>query len=159
MLISRTSEDDPNFQVLPTFGSTLTYYSKSSDLLPDLVPNFSMTRVLHGEQYLEIRKFPIPTSANLVSETRIVEVIDKGAAAVIRTSMTTYDKDTKEEVFYNEGAIFARGSGGFGGAKKGADRGAATAPNNPPARKPDHVTEELVPIGQAAIYRLSGDYK
>lgn len=159
MLTRRASEDDPNFQLLPTFGSTMTYYSRATEILPSLVPNFSMTRVLHGEQYLEIRKFPIPTAANLVSETRILEVIDKGAAAVVRYSMTTIDKDTKQEVFYNESVMFARGSGGFGGAKKGADRGASTAPNSPPARKPDHVTEEHIPIGQAALYRLSGDYK
>lgn len=38
------------------------------------------------------------------------------------------------------------------------DRGAATALNVPPKRKPDAVMEEKTTLDQAAIYRLSGDY-
>jgi len=38
------------------------------------------------------------------------------------------------------------------------DRGAATAVNKPPSRKPDAVVEEKTLPQQAAIYRLSGDY-
>jgi multifunctional beta-oxidation protein len=38
------------------------------------------------------------------------------------------------------------------------DRGAATALNKPPARKPDAVVEEKTLPIQAALYRLSGDY-
>lgn len=38
------------------------------------------------------------------------------------------------------------------------DRGAATALNVPPKRKPDAVMEETTTLDQAAIYRLSGDY-
>lgn len=51
-----------------------------------------------------------------------------------------------------------RGSGGFGGKKTGRDRGAASAANVPPKRKPDAVVEEQTTENQAAIYRLSGDY-
>lgn len=115
--------------------------------------------MLHGEQYLELMQLPIPTSATLVSETRVLEAVDKGAAAVVRTSITSIDQATNRKVFYNEVTTFLRGSGGFGGNKKGADRGAATAPNKVPARNPDHVTEETIRIDQAVIYRLSGDYK
>lgn len=153
------SEGDPNFQVLPTFGSTLNYFTNTIDLLPDLVPNFDPTKMLHGEQYLEIRQFPIPTAATLVSQTKVLEVIDKGGAAVVKMAVLSIDKATKREVFYNEVASFLRGSGGFGGTRKAIDRGASTAANDPPARKPDRVKEETIPIGQAAIYRLSGDYK
>jgi len=38
------------------------------------------------------------------------------------------------------------------------DRGAATAANLPPKRKPDAVLEEQTGTSQAALYRLSGDY-
>ena len=38
------------------------------------------------------------------------------------------------------------------------DRGAATALNTPPKRKPDAVVEEKTTTEQAAVYRLSGDY-
>jgi multifunctional beta-oxidation protein len=115
--------------------------------------------MLHGEQYLELTQIPIPTSATLVSETRVLEVVDKGAAAVVRTGITSIDQATNRKVFYNEVTTFLRGSGGFGGNRKGTDRGAATASNTVPARNPDHVTEETIRVDQAVIYRLSGDYK
>jgi multifunctional beta-oxidation protein len=70
---------------------------------------------------------------------------------------TTKDKATGEVIFENEATIFIRGSGGFGGPSKGADRGAATAVNTPPSRAPDAVVEEKTSEDQAALYRLSGD--
>jgi multifunctional beta-oxidation protein len=125
----------------------------------DIVPNFSPMMLLHGEQYLEVRKFPIPTSARLVSRGRLLEVVDKGSAAIAKNGITTVNADTGEDVFYNEMTVFLRGCGGFGGPKRGADRGAATAVNEPPKRAPDVVVEEQTKEDQAAIYRLSGDYK
>lgn len=124
-----------------------------------IVPNFSPMMLLHGEQYLEVRKFPIPTSANLVSRGRLLEVVDKGKAAIAKSGVTTVDAETGEEIFYNESTVFLRGCGGFGGPSRGKDRGAATAANKPPARHPDVVVEEATSDDQAAIYRLSGDYK
>lgn len=115
--------------------------------------------LLHGEQYLEIKQYPIPTSATLVSYPKLVEVVDKGAAAVVKSGVTTVDKETGKEVFYNEMTVFLRGSGGFGGQSKGGDRGAATAANKIPDRKADFVVEEKTTEEQAVIYRLSGDYK
>lgn len=38
------------------------------------------------------------------------------------------------------------------------DRGAASAVNAIPQRKPDAVVEEKTATTQAALYRLSGDY-
>lgn len=124
-----------------------------------LIPNFDLSRTLHGEEYLEILQFPIPTAATLQFEVRVLEVIDKGAAALVRTAITSIDKATKRKVFYSEVVTFVRGSGGFGGERAGKDRGAATAANKPPSRKPDHVTEEKISLDQAIIYRLSGDDK
>jgi multifunctional beta-oxidation protein len=125
----------------------------------NIVPNFSPMMLLHGEQYLEIRKFPIPTNARLVSRGRLLEVVDKGNASIARSSTTTVDANTGEDVFYNESSVFLRGTGGWGGPKRGADRGASTAANKPPARAPDVVVESPTNDDQAAIYRLSGDYK
>ncbi len=114
--------------------------------------------LLHGEQYLEIRQFPIPTSATLATVTNLIEVTDIGKAAVVRRGSTTTDTATGKVVFYNEGVSFHRGSGNFGGARKPADRGAATAVNNPPSRKPDTVVEETTSQESAALYRLMGDW-
>jgi multifunctional beta-oxidation protein len=145
--------------VLPTFGSTLNYFTNTQELFKTLIPRFDPSMMLHGEEYLEILQFPIPTSATLDFENRVLEVIDKGAAAVVRTSITSIDRSTRQKVFYSEVTTFIRGSGGFGGERNGKDRGAATAANSPPTRKPDHVTEERISLDQAIIYRLSGDYK
>lgn len=125
--------------------------------MADIVPNFSPMMLLHGEQYLEIRKFPIPTEANLVSYPKLVEVVDKGAAGVVTQGTITKDAKTGEEIFYNESTVFIRGSGGFGGPSKGTDRGAATTIHKAPQREPDAVVEEKTTEEQAAVYRLSGD--
>ncbi|KAI9704753.1 MAG: bifunctional hydroxyacyl-CoA dehydrogenase/enoyl-CoA hydratase fox2 [Candelina mexicana] len=150
-------EGDENFQVLPTFGVIPPFGADPPYSLSDVVPNFSPMMLLHGEQYLEIRKYPIPTSAKLVSYPKLNEVIDKGNAAIVMSGTTTKDASTGEDVFYNESAIFIRGSGGFGGASKGTDRGAATRSYKPPQRDPDAVTEEKTSDEQAALYRLNGD--
>jgi multifunctional beta-oxidation protein len=113
--------------------------------------------LLHGEQFLEIRKFPIPTQAKLVSYPKLIEVVDKGAAGIVVTGTTTKDANTGEDIFYNESTVFVRGSGNFGGPKKGSNRGPATAVHKPPQRAPDAVIEEKTTEEQAAIYRLSGD--
>ena len=124
-----------------------------------IVPNFSPMMLLHGEQYLEVRKYPIPTSARLVSRSKLLEVVDKGSAAIAKVGITTSLESSGEAVFYNEMTVFLRGCGGFGGPKRGQDRGPSTAANKPPGRMPDVVVEERTAEEQAAVYRLSGDYK
>ena len=125
--------------------------------MDELVPNFSPMMLLHGEQYLEIRQFPIPTSARTISTPKLIEVLDKGAAAVVVTGTVTRDADSGQDLFYNESTVFIRGAGGFGGPKKGSDRGPATAVHKAPSRKPDAVVEEKTSEDQAALYRLNGD--
>jgi multifunctional beta-oxidation protein len=155
--LSLVYENDEKFQVLPTFGVIPPFNAVSPYNMADIVPNFSPMMLLHGEQYLEIRKFPIPTEANLVSYPKLVEVVDKGAAGIVVQGTVTKDAKTGEEIFYNESTVFIRGSGGFGGPSKGGDRGAATAIHKPPQRAPDSVVEEKTTEEQAAVYRLSGD--
>jgi multifunctional beta-oxidation protein len=150
-------EHSPSFQVLPTFGIVPTYHSTQPYSLKEIVPNFDMRKLLHGEQYLEIKHFPIPTAATLETTTKLVEVVDKGNAALVRRASITVDKATGKEVFYNESLSFIRGAGGFGGQRQGKERGAATAENKPPAREPDRVVEERIGEEVAALYRLMGD--
>ncbi|RYP80961.1 hypothetical protein DL770_006037 [Monosporascus sp. CRB-9-2] len=151
-------EGHEDFQVLPTYGVIPQFDAEMPFSFDEVVPNFSPAMLLHGEQYLEVRRYPIPTAARTKNYGRLIEVVDKGSAAVLRSGVTTVDAETGAELFYNEATIFLRGCGGFGGQKKPADRGAATAPNNPPNRPPDVVVESRTGEDQAAIYRLSGDY-
>ena len=142
---------------LPSFGVIPPFNAKAPFSMSELVPNFSPMMLLHGEQYLEIRQFPIPTEATLVSYPKLVEVQDKGKSGVIVSGTTTKDKKTGKDIFYNESTAFIRGSGGFGGSSKGRDRGAASKVHKPPQRSPDKVQEEATTKEQAAVYRLSGD--
>ncbi|KAI1268869.1 hypothetical protein F5Y18DRAFT_372838 [Xylariaceae sp. FL1019] len=151
-------EGHEDFQVLPTYGVIPQFDAEMPFSFDDVVPNFSPMMLLHGEQYLEVKKYPIPTSAKTQNHAKLIEVVDKGSAAILKSGVTTVNAETGEELFYNEATVFLRGCGGFGGQKKPADRGAATAANNPPKRAPDVVVESTTTQEQAAIYRLSGDY-
>jgi len=139
------------FGVIPQFLA-------SSSLPLDWLPNFSPVMLLHGEQYLAIKKWPIPTSGTVIQQPKVMEVLDKGKAAAVTVVVQTIEKSSGEAWFENQSTVFIRGSGGFGGKKTGKDRGAASALNKPPSRKADRVVEEKTLERQAAIYRLSGDY-
>ncbi len=155
--LSLVYEGSESFQALPTFGVVPYFGAEVPWSMDEILPNFSPMMLLHGEQYLEIRKFPIPTSATLISYPRLVEVIDKGKSAIMISGTTTKNAATGEDVFYNEMSAFIRGSGDFGGPSKGTSRGAATAVYQPPNRAPDAVVEEATTEEQAALYRLNGD--
>lgn len=114
--------------------------------------------LLHGEQYLSILSYPIPTEARLLCKPHLVEVNDKGSAAVVTVGTTTTNAATGQDLFYQESTVFVRGSGGFGGQSRPADRGPATKTHKPPGRKPDATVTEKTSADQAALYRLSGDY-
>ncbi|KAH8923090.1 NAD(P)-binding protein [Atractiella rhizophila] len=150
-------ENAEDFQALPTFG-VIPQFKALFTVDYSWLPNFSPMMLLHGEQFLEIKKFPIPTGARLVNKTKLLEALDKGKAAACTTLTKTFDADSGEEIFSSQSTVFIRGSGGFGGKKNGKDRGPATAAYVPPKRNPDKVVEEKTLESQAAIYRLSGDY-
>jgi multifunctional beta-oxidation protein len=149
-------ENDENFGVLPTFGVIPSFTTMNTVPLGDFLPNFNPMMLLHGEQFLSLKK-PIPTSGTLQSKARVIDILDKGKGASVIIGVTTTD-ESGDVVFENEFTLFIRGSGNFNGAKKGADRGAASAPNATPKRSPDVVVSEKTSADQAALYRLSGDY-
>ncbi|CAO3649590.1 unnamed protein product [Mucor fragilis] len=149
-------ENDENFGVLPTFGVIPSFTTMNTVPIGDFLPNFNPMMLLHGEQFLSLKK-PIPTSGTLKSQARVIDILDKGKGASVIIGVTTKD-ESNEVVFENEFTLFIRGSGGFGGQSKGADRGAASAANTVPSRKPDAVVTEKTSEDQAALYRLSGDF-
>ncbi|GIK07832.1 bifunctional hydroxyacyl-CoA dehydrogenase/enoyl-CoA hydratase fox2 [Aspergillus viridinutans] len=152
-------ENNEHFQPLPTFGVIPWFNTATPWNMDDIVANFSPMMLLHGEQYMEVRKFPIPTEAKTLTYPKLIEVVDKGKAALVVAGYTTKDAKTGEDLFYNESTVFIRGSGGFGGSPKPTaprPKG-ATAAYNPPKRQPDVVIEEKTSEDQAALYRLNGD--
>lgn len=155
--LSLVYENDPNFQVLPTYGVIAGPSAEKPFDLADFLPNYRFDQLLHGDQFLEIRKTPIPTAATLVSYPRLIEVADKGKAAVVVVGIDTKDANTGEDVFYNEMSLFIRGSGGFGGARARAVKSPGNVSYEIPSRAADKTTEETTTRDQALLYRLSGD--
>lgn len=152
-------EQSPDFQVLPTFG-VIPWMTKNDGgyQFDELLNNFNYAYLLHGEQYLKINKFPIPTNATLRTEAFPVAVQSKGdKAAVIIGGFKTVDTETGEQIFYNETTSFVRKAQ----AKKDkafVKRSTfATASNDAPSSKPDFEITVKTSPDQAAIYRLSGD--
>jgi len=137
-------------KVLPTFGVAPPFPALMGMLgVPGLEVNPIM--ILHGEQYLEIRKHPLPTSGKLISRPRVANIYDKGKGALVELDVVTED-EKGNAIYFNRFGTFARGEGGFGG-DKGPPPG-----NDAPDRAPDAVVESPTLRRQAAIYRLSGDY-
>ncbi|KAK6733563.1 hypothetical protein RB195_017359 [Necator americanus] len=115
---------------------------------------FDLTRILHGEQYIEVYG-PLPSESKLRSEARVVDVLDKGSGALILTEVTTYDDATGKKLAMQQIGVFQVGSGKFGGARSSPHEKAAA---EVPKRQPDAVFEEMTSIDQAALYRMgSGD--
>ncbi|KAH7142758.1 hypothetical protein B0J13DRAFT_585468 [Dactylonectria estremocensis] len=157
-------EHSNEFHVLPTFGVIPGTTASRPFKLEDLVPNYSYKRLLHGEHFLQICKYPIPTSGTFVSRSKLVDVLDKGEgkASVAIIGTITKDAITGEEIFYNEFSLIMRGSGGFGGHATRTSTSSAHGDNvsaafSKPHREPDAVLEEKTTLDQAALYRLNGD--
>jgi len=144
-----------NFHVLPTYGvmpqsNAMLAAAKAGGLkLPG--QNYGFDRLLHGEQYTEIKR-PLPTHAKLKHVFKFKEAFDKDPHAVVTFAVHTLDEDG-EEVAYNEMTSFVRGAGGWGG-----DRGPSADINVPPTREPDAIIEEKTDANQTLLYRLSGDW-
>ena len=76
-------ENHDEFSVFPTFGVIPAQESIFSNIsnfeLPEGV-SLDPTRLLHGEHYLELFK-PLPSSASLRRDYKLVDVLDKGSGA------------------------------------------------------------------------------
>lgn len=94
-----------------------------------------------------------------MTRPRILDILDKGKAAIAIVGGTSVDAATGCAVARTEFTSYIRGAGGFGRARAAAERpAAAVAANLPPARAPDRCVRERTTEAQAALYRLNGDY-
>jgi 3-hydroxyacyl-CoA dehydrogenase/3a,7a,12a-trihydroxy-5b-cholest-24-enoyl-CoA hydratase len=139
----------PTYAVMPAMNAMLSMAKDGKSPVPGL--NYGFDRVLHGEQYTEV-KYPFPTKGKLKHTFRFKGAYDKAPHAVVLLGVTTTD-ESGEEIAYNEISTFVRGAGGWGG-----ERGPSGDINVAPAREPDAVIEEKTDLNQALLYRLSGDW-
>jgi len=141
-------------KVLPSFGVvpaiTMVFaQAKEGIQAPGL--NFGLDRVLHGEQYTEVKR-PIPTKGKFTTKSTVKNIYDKGKNALVVNEMITYDEHG-DELIRNELTTLVRGAGGWGG-----ERGPSADVNVPPDRAPDRTIEDKTSDNQALLYRLSGDW-
>lgn len=148
-------ENDEHFAPLPTFGVLLAQEALGqSGFLTGGMPGFNidLTKVLHGEQYVEIHK-AVPTQADLECHLRVVDILDKKSGALVVINVDVVD-ESKEKVVSAQYAIFVVGAGGFGG-KRVSEHLVPTVET--PKRAPDASLQFQTSIDQAALYRLCGD--
>jgi acyl dehydratase len=141
---------DGNPQVLPTFGCVAASFN---DVDPPKVSwpgvEIDLSKILHASEQVTVPA-PLPPSGSARAISRIVEVWDKGKAAVVvlETSVTGVGG---APLWRQRRSIFARGEGGFGG-QRGPSSSATT-----PDRAPDFEVDVSVLPQQALLYRLCGD--
>ena len=142
------------FQAFPTYGvmpqmNAMLQMAKQGVTLPGM--NYGFDRVLHGEQYTEIKR-PLPPQAKLFHTLTLKNALDKDPNAVVTYAISSKDEHG-EELIYNEMTAFVRGAGGWGG-----ERGDSVEINVAPNREPDAIIEEKTDVNQTLLYRLSGDW-
>jgi acyl dehydratase len=139
-----------DLQVLPTFAVVAqTVHATEPPRVSYPGIEIDLAKVLHGTQRVEVHR-PLPTDGSARALARVVNVWDKGSAAVIVTETSVSDLDGNP-LWTNTSSIFARGEGGFGG-----ERGPSAAVPAP-ERQPDHVITTPTLPQQALLYRLLGD--
>ena len=110
-------------------------------------------RIVHAEQGFSLNK-PIPNAGTVVGETRIVDIVDKGAAkgALLYLEKMLRDVDTGAVIATETRTIMLRGDGGYDGPS-GTPRPAPEKPDD----QPDHTVAVATRPEQALLYRLNGD--
>lgn len=139
-----------NIKVLPTLALVLG----TPGFWPmDPKAGLDWLQILHGEQSLRLYR-PLEPADELIGETRIGEIADKGPGkpAMVRIYRTLRDRSGQTVADLAELWVL-RGAGGFGGER--------ALPGDPPIvmpeRAPDSALELPTSLNQAMIYRLSGD--
>ena len=115
--------------------------------------NYGFDRVLHGEQYTEIKR-PLPTHAKLTHKATIKDIFDKGKNAVVVTEITHLRRERRRARLQRDHDVRARRR--RLGRRARPERPTSTSP---PDRAPDAVDRARRPAtNQALLYRLSGDW-
>jgi acyl dehydratase len=144
---------DQKPQVLPTFGCVAaTFHQVEPPVVSWPGVEIDLAKILHASERVSVPA-PLPPSGSARAISRIVDVWDKGKAAVVvlETSVTNEDGTL---LWTQHRSIFARGEGGFGGSRGPSGGGSSDLT---PERAPDVQVAIPVLPQQALLYRLCGD--
>ncbi len=139
--------EDRSLKVVPTMASILT----PGDLLADCGVDYSLAVL--GEQRLDLYR-PLPPKGRLLTDSRVVSVIDKGADTGALISVESEVRMAKDDTALCKvgSTVVARGDGGFGGP---SDKG--PEPHELPSRSPDMSCDLDTRADQALLFRLCRD--
>ena len=112
------------------------------------------SRVVHGEQTIELMGH-LPVEGDVVGETSVVGVVDKGPgkAALLQTRKKLFDAKSGELLAVTSSTTFVREGGGFGGQNHPVH----ASPLIQISTVPDHSFTLPTRPEQALYYRLNGD--
>jgi acyl dehydratase len=137
-------------QVLPTFGNVAQSFHLTE---PPSVPfpgvDIELAKILHASEEVTVAA-PLPPSGAAQATARVVDIWDKGKAAVIVSESAVTSLDGTP-LWTTRRSIFARGEGGFGG-ERGPSLSTAV-----PERACDYEVPLPILPQQALLYRLCGD--
>lgn len=137
-----------DLMVVPTFATVAAWGSNP----PIRDAGIDYGKLVHAAQEVEIHQ-PLPPSATVRPEGRMVSAVDKGdKGALVEGEVLLRDAETGVAYVTNRVTWFARADGHFGGPTEGG-----SAPHAVPDRAPDRVVEVPTRHDQAALYRLLGD--
>jgi acyl dehydratase len=141
---------EKDLKILPIYGAML---AEAYDVSKAMDFGFNWDGSLHWGFDIRFHQ-PLTKASGTLSTTCILkQIYDRGPGkgALALNEATTYD-ETGAKLFTNESTDIELLDGGFGGQKQ------PVAIVEIPDRAPDYEVAEQVPLNQALIYRLSGDY-
>ncbi|MBV1690537.1 hypothetical protein KRR38_23390 [Novosphingobium sp. G106] len=141
-------------EVIPTFMSQLSIRSNWLKELgfPARPWDGYPEGLVQGEQSVRLHR-SIPAEGTADLKQVIVGIFDKGSGALIVSDTHATLADTGEPLGFSRTGLFVRGQGGFGGPRGPED----ALSWEKQERAPDLTVSLPLPIGQALIFRLSGD--
>ncbi|CEL10267.1 hypothetical protein ASPCAL13389 [Aspergillus calidoustus] len=154
--LGRCWEEHPKFHALPTFTSlaVVNMMGKVTRDMPSLLPTYKPLEHphVHAEHYLEIKE-ALPTSGTLLSEARIVDVVDRRSGVAVIVAISTKHAATGREVCYNEWTSFFIKMPGDGASNASSMN--TRPPTKLPDRKPDLTVDHRTTSEQGALYRAA----
>ncbi|BCS21701.1 uncharacterized protein APUU_22133S [Aspergillus puulaauensis] len=154
--LRRCWEDHPEFHALPTFTSlaVIDIMGKVTRDMPTLLPQYKPEKYphVHAEHYLEMKQ-PLPTSGTLVSEARIIDVVDRRSGVAVIVGITTKEAKAGSDICYNEWTSFLMKMPTDGAWKP--SRLNARSGSSLPARECDTSVDHQTTSEQGALYRAA----
>jgi acyl dehydratase len=144
--VNEAAAEPRPLKVVPTFASVAAWGSGPGEM------NLNRVMVVDGERDITFHK-PLPTTSNIIADSTVLAVYDKGKdkGAVIR-HQTVLKNEKGKPLATLVASRFARGDGGFGGPSEGQPE-----PHQMPNRAPDRTVDITTRPDQALVYRLCGD--